>query len=166
MKQIIRQWIRKLESGIDVSFQGIAYISIMVVLMGLVWDFGRLAYIHSICLNAARVAAQDAAKSIDRNKFLNDQEVDLLPSAQADAELMFKALTDISVNVNVQLVDAADAERGKFVHVSAEVPVKMFMLGSLFEGSRAGRPNDLRTPITIRVEAYAEPAYGIDEEIQ
>jgi len=157
MKSKKRQFLRKCESGIDTGFQAIWYIHLMVILLAFVWEFGRLAYIHSICLNAARVAAQDAAKDIDKSKFLSDQVIELKNEAQGNAESKFRELTDISVPVNVELVNAADTGRSRFVHVTTDVPVKLIMLGNLF--------ND-QVPVIVHIEAYAEPAYGIDEEIQ
>ena len=63
------------ESGYTVTVQAIYYVFVLYLFFALIYDFGQAGYVFTVASNAARMAAQDAAKNIDEDIFVIDQEV-------------------------------------------------------------------------------------------
>lgn len=146
--------LHSIQSGYTVIFQSTYYTLILYMFLGLVYDFGGVGYAVVIANNAVRLAAQNAAKEIDVQTYIDTQEVRLSVDAEQTARDTVSGLTDNGVqvtNVTVNRLITRDV-----VMVEAEVTVDLPILASLF-GMR---------PVTIQIEAYAEPAFGIVEEGQ
>ena len=148
-----RLWL-KAESGYTVTIQAIFYIFLLFMFLAFVFDFGLVGYMTSIATSSMRVAAQDAAKNIDVETFINTQEIRLAPDALAQAQQTVSNMSGGSVQVtqvvvNHQITYDAIVVQGK---VNCPLP----LLGSVF-GLQA---------VVVPVQAYAEPAYGISQEGQ
>jgi hypothetical protein len=151
---IAKRWRVKAEAGFTVSIQIIYYTVILFVFFALIYDFGNAGYVATIATNSARLAAQDAAKNIDPDAFINNQEVRLGPDALVQAQTMVADATGGRVKVTDIAVNRLDAR--DVIAVYASATAEMPVLGSLFGiGS-----------ITFPVQAFAEPAYGINQEGQ
>jgi hypothetical protein len=151
-----KQWKRCAESGFTVTIQAIYYTVLLFIFFGLIYDVGNAGYVATIATNAARMAAQDAAKNVDPQAFLDNQEVRLNDHAKDDAQDLVDRMTNGIVTLtSVDIVNLPS--RGvDVIAVKGNAVARMPVLGSLFGfGS-----------LTIPVEAYAEPAYGISEEGQ
>jgi hypothetical protein len=145
---------RRAESGFTVTIQAIYYVLLLFFFFALIFDLGGAGYVYSISSNAVRMAAQDAAKNIDEQAFLTNQEVRLSNDALARAQALVSGMTGghatiTSLTINHQLVRDVIVVRA---NATASLPV----LGSL-----CGLES-----VTIPVEGYAEPAYGISREGQ
>ena len=148
------RWTVKVESGFTVAVQAVYYTVILFVFFALIFDFGNAGYVATVANNAARLAAQDAAKNIDQNAFLNSQEIRLAPNALARAQDLVNNATGGIVHVTS--VSISHLVLRDVIEVKASAVAQMPVLGSLFGiGS-----------VTFPVQAYGEPAYGIDEEGQ
>jgi hypothetical protein len=162
MKTRIRGFIRRCEGGFDVTFTAMSYIMILFLLLVMVFEFGRLAYVSSVSYNAARAAAQEAVKEIDIEKFVDSQEFFLTDESLVTAAETYRLMTDgviPPIGTGRPIVTRHSLRNGQnFIRVEVSTLVSMPMLESL---SLAAIP-----PVMLTVEAIAEPAYGIDEETQ
>ena len=163
MKTRIRGFIRRCEGGFDVTFTAMSYIMILFLLLVMVFEFGRLAYVSSVSYNAARAAAQEAVKEIDIERFVESQEFFLTDQSLVTAAETYRLMTDgvipPPIGTGRPIVTRHNLHNGqKFIRVEVSTLVSMPMLESL---SLAAIP-----PVMLTVEAIAEPAYGIDEETQ
>ena len=147
-------WRRKAESGFDVTIQSIYYILLLFIFFALIFDFGSAGFIATSGNEAMRMAAQDAAKNIDVQAFLDNQEVRLTNDALARAQDLVNGMTGGKVTVTG--VSISRLNRRDVIVVQGTAMADMPVLGSLF-----GLP-----ALPLQVEAYAEPAYGISEEGQ
>lgn len=146
--------LRGVQSGYTIIFQSTYYTLILYMFLGLVYDFGGVGYALVIANNAVRLAAQNAAKEIDVQTYIDTQEVRLSADAEQTARDTVSGLTDSGVQVTSVTVNSLATR--DVVLVQAEVTVGLHILASLF-GMR---------PLTMQIEAYAEPAFGIGEEGQ
>jgi hypothetical protein len=69
------------ERGQSIVLTLLLLIPILVLVIGLVYDLGNVAAAQTVAQDAADLAAQDAAKQIDVQHFLETQEVILAPDA-------------------------------------------------------------------------------------
>lgn len=151
----LRQGMRKAESGFfTVTIQAIYYVVLLFLFFALVYDFGGAGYVFTIASNAVRMAAQDAAKNIDVDAFLDDQEIRLSDDAMDRAQDLVNGMAEGHVIITSLSINRMD--RRDVIVVEGNVVANMPVLGSMF-GLGA---------ITIQVQGYAEPAYGIGEEGQ
>lgn len=145
---------KKAESGYTVTVQAIYYTVLLFIFFALIFDFGNAGYVATVATNAARLAAQDAAKNVDQEAFINYQEVRLSADALARAQELVGDSTKGQVIVNSVAINHLSTR--DVIAVYASATAAMPVLGSLFGiGS-----------ITFPVQAFAEPAYGIDQEGQ
>lgn len=145
---------RKLEAGYTVTFQAIFYVFLLFAFLAFVYDFGYAGYMTSIATAAMRAAAQDAVKNIDENLFLDEQEIRLADDALDRAR---QVASDTSGgNVWVLKAEVSHLQTRDVIVLTGHVDVDLHLLGSIF---------GLKT-IIIPVQAYAEPAYGINQEGQ
>lgn len=154
--EIAKRWRVKAEAGFTVTVQIIYYTVILFVFFALIFDFGNAGYVATVATNSARLAAQDAAKNIDPDAFISNQEVLLSPDALIQAQMLVDDATDGKVKVTEVTKKYIEARGVEVIAVYASATAEMPVLGSLFGiGS-----------ITFPVQAFAEPAYGIDQEGQ
>ena len=144
----------KAESGFTVTIQAIFYIFLLFMFLAFVFDFGLVGYMTSNATSAMRVAAQDAAKNIDEETFINTQEIRLAPDALTVAQQEVTNMTGGSVQVTGLRVSPLETYDVIVVEGSVQCPLPL--LGSVF-GLQA---------VVVPLQAYAEPAYGINEEGQ
>jgi hypothetical protein len=160
MKLRVRGWIHRCESGMGVTFTAIWYIFLLFMLLAMVFDFGRVAYISSVSYNAARVAAQEAAKNVDKDAFAAGQDIVFTNNSMVVADATYRLLTDGVIPPYVAGSFRAERRKlpngQKFFRIEVQTSARLAMLESMF-----GIP-----PVLLTVEAFAEPAYGIDEEQQ
>jgi hypothetical protein len=144
----------RLESGYTVTIQAVYYTVLLFIFFALIFDMGNVGFVFTIASNSARMAAQDAAKNIDLDAFINSQEIRLRPDALDRAQQMVNGMTGGKVSVTELTINHLQTRDVITVKVSAvaDMPV----LGSLF-GLHS---------VTIPLDAYAEPAYGISAEGQ
>ena len=156
LRSFIR-WLRKrAESGYTVTIQAIYYTVLLFIFFALIYDFGNVGYVATVATNATRLAAQDAAKNIKWEAFVSDQKVILSPDAPARAQELVNDATGGRVKVTEVTKNYLEARGVEVIAVYASATAEMPVLGSLFGlGS-----------ITFPVQAFAEPAYGIDQEGQ
>ena len=147
-------WRRRAESGFDISIQAIYYVSSLFLFFALIYDIGGAGYLYTVASNVTRLAAQDAAKNLDVDAFLNNQEVRLSADALIRAQDLVTGMTEGQVSVTS--VSISRQQERDVIMVRAAVTARMPVLGSVF-GMHS---------LVIPVEGYAEPAYGIDEEGQ
>lgn len=145
---------KRAESGFSITIQGLYYTMLLFIVFALIFDFGNVGYVQSIGSNAVRVAAQDAAKDIDPNVFLDTQEVRLATGALGRAQDVVDGMTNGLVSIDSISVNSLQTRDVIVVRgtATADLPV----LNSLFGFA----------PVAIPLEAYAEPAFGIEEEGQ
>ena len=144
----------KAESGFTVTIQAIFYIFLLFMFLAFVFDFGLVGYMTSNATSSMRVAAQDAAKNIDTETFINTQEIRLAPDALTTAQTEVTNMSGGTVNVtnvSVRTLNTYDV-----IVVQGSVRCPLPLLGSVF-GLQA---------VVVPVQAYAEPAYGISKEGQ
>jgi hypothetical protein len=153
-RSILKAWRRSAESGFDISIQTIYYVAALFLFFALIYDIGGAGYVYTVASNAARIAAQDAAKNLDLGAFLDGQEVRLSPDALVRAQELIAGLTEGEATITALSI-SRQQERDVII-VRASIMARLPVLGSVF-GLHA---------IPISVEGYAEPAYGIDEEGQ
>ena len=150
----LRKWRIRAESGLVVTIQAIYYVLLLFAMFALVYDFGAVSYAASIAANSVRVAAQDAAKNIDEEAFINYQTIRLSNDALARAQDVVDGMS--GGNVHVTSISITSLKRHEVITIQAQATVELKVLGSLIGLNQA----------TVPVEAYAEPAYGISEEGQ
>ena len=148
------EWRRRAESGQTISIQATYYILMLFIFFALIFDFGQAGYVFTIASNSARLAAQDAAKNIDQAAFFNDQEVRLAPDALTRAQEMVDGLTNSRMTIDALTISRLQTR--DVIVLQAHVVVPLPVLGSALG----------LNSVTIPVEGYAEPAFGIDEEGQ
>ena len=155
-KTSFQKLVRKCEQGFSVTIQGIWYTYLLFFLLALVYDFGRVVYIHSIGYNAARAAAQEAGKYVDTNTWIKTQQI-VLDETASEAAASAKFL-DITHNQGaITKVEARPNGLKRYViEVDADLHTHLPIMEAVF-----GMP-----PITLHIVAFAEPAYGIDAELQ
>ena len=145
---------KRAESGYTVTVQAIYYTVLLFIFFALIFDFGNAGYVATVATNAARLAAQDAAKNVDQEAFINNQEVRLSADALARAQELVSDSTNGQVSVTSVAINHLSTR--DVIAVYASATAAMPVLGSLFGiGS-----------ISFPVQAFAEPAYGIDQEGQ
>ncbi|MEO6062497.1 MAG: hypothetical protein ABIQ99_11215 [Thermoflexales bacterium] len=142
------------ERGYTVTFQATYYVFLLFMFAGLIYDFGGLGLAVSISSNAARLAAQDAAKNIDLQTYIDTQEIRLSADALTAARNLVFNMT--AGRVKVISVSVNRLAKRDVIVVRAGTTAQMPMLGSVFG----------LAPVTFSVEASAEPAYGIAVEGQ
>jgi hypothetical protein len=142
------------ESGYTVTVQAIYYTMLLFMFFALIFDFGNAGYVATVATNSARLAAQDAAKNVDQEAFINDQEIRLSPDALTRAQELVSSATKGQVTVTEVTINHLATR--DVIAVYASATAQMPVLGSLF-GLGA---------ITFPIQAFAEPAYGIDQEGQ
>jgi hypothetical protein len=147
-------WRRKAESGFTISIQSIFYILMLFIFFALIYDFGNVGYAFSMASNVARLAAQDAAKNIDEDTFLNLQEIRLAADALERAQEMVDGMTNSRMVIDTLTISRLQTRDVIMLqaHVVVQLPVLNAALGI--------------DSVTIPIEGYAEPAYGISEEGQ
>jgi hypothetical protein len=149
-----RSFLKKAESGFSVTIQAIYYVYLLFFFFALVYDFGNVGYVQTIATNAARVAAQDAAKEIDVQTFLDTQEVRLSADALDRAQGVVDGMTAGQVTINSIAVN--NLKFRDVIVVRGTATAQMPIIGSIF-----GINN-----VQIPVEGFAEPAFGISFEGQ
>lgn len=148
--QSLRQ---RLERGHSLTLQGIFYLVALWMLFGLVYDLGQVAYVSSILRSAAISAAQDAAKSVDEQYFMEHQEIRLSGEAFERAQrIMTNQTHGIGVVGDISVVSQVDRE---LVVLTASARVHPRILSAFGVA-------DFHVPVQV----YAEPSYGIEEEYQ
>ncbi|MCL5997318.1 MAG: hypothetical protein M1546_14865 [Chloroflexi bacterium] len=150
----LKQFRREAESGFTVTIQAIYYTVLLFIFFALIFDFGNAGFVFTVASNATRLAAQDAAKNIDEEAFINDQEIRLQSDALTRAQEMVTGLA--GDRVTVTNVTISRLEQRDVIVVQAIALANMPVLGNMFGLSSVSFP----------VEAFAEPAYGISEEGQ
>ena len=141
------------ENGYTVAIQSVYYTMMIFVFFALIFDFGNVGYTYTISSNAARLAAQDAAKDINQEAFINDQLIVLNDSAIAKAQSFVSDMTDGKLTILDVSISQPDK---KYITVKAQASANLPVLNSLFGMG----------PVLIPVQAFAQPAYGISEEGQ
>lgn len=144
----------KVESGYTITIQAIFYIFLLFIFLAFVFDFGLVGYLYSIATASMKVAAQDAAKNIDTTVFVNTQQIRLSDGALGIAQQEVTNMSGGKVQV-LSLYVSHLATRDVIV-ITGHVDCPLPLLGSLF-GLKM---------IIVPVQAYAEPAYGINQEGQ
>ena len=161
LRRICQRLRRHAESGVTVSIQSIYYIFILFLFFALIYDFGSVAYTASAARSVAQMAANYAAKAVDSNVFLANQEVRLNEDgARTSAENYVNVIAPGHGAPHIDL----DAGSPKVVSVGPRDLVKV-------EGSVKARTPFLGylfgiNEIEIQVEGYAEPAFGAGAEGQ
>ena len=154
-KTAFQKLVRKCEQGFAVTIQGIWYTYLLFMMLALVYDFGRVVYIRSIGYNAARAAAQEAAKNVDTNVWIRTQEVVLAGSASGAARAKFWEITNGQGTIT-NVVQRPNGPKRYVIEVDADLHTHLPIMEGVF-----GMP-----PITLHIKAFAEPVYGIDAELQ
>jgi hypothetical protein len=152
-KQMDRR-LNKVEAGYTVTIQAVYYTVLLFVFFALIYDIGNAGFVATIANNAARLAAQDAAKNIDPQAFIDNQEIRLSADALTRAQDMVDGITNGKLTLSSVAIRRQSTR--DVIEVRGDAVADMPVLGSLF-GLQS---------VTIPVEAYAEPAYGISEEGQ
>lgn len=145
---------RRFESGFSVMIQGIYYTFLLFVFFALIYDVGNAGFAYTIVSNAARLAAQDAAKNLDEEAFINFQEIRLREDAIDRAQEIVAGIT--SGRARVTQIGINSLNTRDVITVRAVAQARMPILSTLFG------LND----VSFAVDGYAEPAYGISEEGQ
>lgn len=144
----------KAESGFTVTIQAVFYIFLLFIFLAFVFDFGLVGNLYSIATASMKVAAQDAAKNIDTTDFANTQEIRLSADALAVAQ---QEVSDMSGGkVQVLSLRISHLDTRDVIVITGHVDCPLPLLRSLF-GLQM---------LIVPVQAYAEPAYGIDQEGQ
>lgn len=150
----LRRWKRIAETGYTVAFQSIYYTMLIFVFFALIYDFGNVGYVYTITSNAARAAAQDAAKNVDTDWFKSTQQIRLRPDALTRAQTIVSDFADGKIVVTA--LEISHLNTRDVIMLSAQAKANLPILSTLFGMG----------PVSIPVHAYAEPAYGINEEGQ
>ena len=170
MKTRIRALIRQSETGLDVTFTAIGYIILMFIMLTMVHDFGRIAYVSSVSYNAARAAAQEAAKQVDVNAFLSGQEIVFNTQVNNAAWQKYDEMTNgvIPPLLPPFQVDTHNIRDGqKMVRIEVHTMVSFSTLNGFLSAYHGdSEPPTIIPPVELTVEAYAEPAFGINKETQ
>lgn len=152
---------RQAESGAGgVTFQVIGYVYLLVMLLGLVYDFGAVIFTQTVLKSAVVVASQELARNVDRAYFLNSQEIRL-----EAAEVTLAAAQTAANNV---VGDSATMSPAPVTITSVSIDAGPFIDKVIVEGTSTARLPVLNTllgipPITIRAQAIAAPEFGINE---
>lgn len=146
--------ITQAETGLSVTVQAIYYILLLFIFFAVIYDIGNAGYVATIASNAVRVAAQDAAKRIDEQAFIEHNEIRLSPDALVHAQDVVNGMTGGHVAILAVKVTSQQYRDVIMIigHAHAALPVMAAVFGI--------------SDVIIPVEAYAEPAYGIDLEGQ
>jgi hypothetical protein len=148
-----RLW-RRAESGFTVTIQAVFYIFLLFIFLAFIFDFGLVGYLYSIGSASMKTAAQDAAKNVDTTDFATTQEIRLSENALAVAQQEVRDMSGGKVQVlslRISRLDTRDV-----IVITGHVDCPLPLLGSLF-GLQM---------VIVPVQAYAEPAYGINQEGQ
>ena len=154
MKYHLKSVRRKAESGFTITIQSLYYLSLLLIFFALIYDYGNVGYAYTISSNVARLAAHDAVKNIDEQLFIEHQEIRLRPDAIDRAQSFVDTMTNGSMVVTELEISRLEAR--DVIILRANIVVPTTVLNSVF-----GIPS-----VSIPVEAFAEPAYGIIEEGQ
>ncbi len=144
----------KAESGYTITIQAVFYTFLLFIFLAFVFDFGLVGNLYSIATASMKVAAQDAAKNIDTTVFATTQQIRLSNGALGIAQQEVTNMSGGKVQV-LSLYVSHLATRDVIV-ITGHVDCPLPLLGSLF-GLKM---------IIVPVQAYAEPAYGINQEGQ
>ncbi|HEY3289357.1 MAG TPA: hypothetical protein VGK87_04440 [Anaerolineae bacterium] len=150
----LADWKRIAETGYTVAVQSVYYTMLIFVFFALIYDFGNVGYVFTITSNAARAAAQDAAKNVDMEVFKNTQQIRLSPDALTRAQAIVSDFADRKIVVTG--LEISHLSTRDVIMLSAQAKANLPILSSLFG----------MEPVSIPVHAYAEPAFGINEEGQ
>ena len=140
---------KRLEQGQATLIFALGLIVLMWLLIGLMDDLGRLALAEVRAHDAAELAVQDAANSIDPNAFFGGQAVRLSARATWQANGVASRLTGGRVSLEGVTVAAG----GRVLLASAEVEVPLRWM------ARVGVPVGRRA-----FQVAAMPAYGLQVE--
>jgi len=143
---------RMAEAGYTVAIQSIYYTVLIFTFFAFIFDFGNVGYVYTISSNSARLAAQDAAKNVDMQWFIDNQEIRLSPDALTRAQEFVSGMTDGKMTVT----EVSLSPDKHFITLRAVAYAGLPVLNSLFG----------LQPVEIPVQAFAQPAYGISEEGQ
>ena len=143
------------ERGYTVTFQATYYVFLLFMFVGFIYDLGGLGISVSVASKATRLAAQEAAKKIDYQTFIDTQQIRLNHAdAVTAANNTVAGLTAGKVQVTSVTFNGLATRDVVVVHSRATA--KLPILGSVFGIA----------PVTFDVEAYGEPAFGIASEGQ
>jgi len=154
LRREVKSLVRQAETGLSVTVQAIYYILLLFMFFAVVYDIGNAGNVSVIATNAVRVAAQDAAKHIDEQAFIERQEVRLSSDALGRAQDVVNGLT--GGNVTILQVKVTSLQTRDVIMILGHAHAALPVMGAVFG------IND----VIIPVEAYAEPAYGISLEGQ
>lgn len=146
---------KRLEQGQATLVFALGLIVLMWLLIGLMDDLGRLALAEVRAHDAAELAVQDAANSIDPNAFFGGQAVRLSARATWQAQAVADRLTGGRARSGgrVSLGGVMFAGGGRVLLASAEVEVPLRWM------ARVGVPVGRRA-----FQVAAMPAYGLQVE--
>jgi hypothetical protein len=158
-KSALLRMRKRAESGAGgITFQVVGYIYLLVIMLGLVYDFGGVVFAQTVLNSSIVVASQQMARKIDRSEFLNNQEVRLnrseisISSAQSEANLVVGSSSTMrGPAVTVTDVQVTSNAYTDSVRVSGRTSVRFPILGFLI-----GLP-----PMTLTASAVASPEFGI-----
>ena len=136
------------ERGQSIVVMLLLLIPILILVIGLVYDLGHVAAAQTVAQDAADLAAQDAAKQIDVQHFLETQEVVLAP----DAVWVASWWVDYVTAGRMQLLNLYTTAEGQIV-LKGQVAVDTRFLGVV------GIPTVRR-----QVLAIARPRFGAQNE--
>lgn len=136
------------ERGQSIVVMLLLLIPILILVIGLVYDLGNVAAAQTVAQDAADLAAQDAAKQIDVQHFLETQEVVLAP----DAVWVASWWVDYVTAGRMQLLNLYTTAEGQIV-LKGQVAVDTRFLGVV------GIPTVRR-----QVLAIARPRFGAQNE--
>lgn len=135
------------ERGQSLTVMLLLLIPLLVLVIGLVYDLGNVAAAQTIAQDVADLAAQDAAKQIDVEHFLDTQEMILAPNAYDVAAWWVDYMTDGQMEVLSLYTDEGQ------VVLEGAVTIQTRFLGMV------GIPT-----IDREVVATARPRFGAQEE--
>jgi Flp pilus assembly protein TadG len=162
---LLRRLVRRAESGAGgITFQVVGYTYLLVILLGLVYDFGTMAFAQTALRTAVVTSAQELARrNVDRTAFLNEQEVRLkqdqltVGNAQGIADdVVGRSTTLYPPRVTIVNVSMSSDLYRDTVLVEGRTTVNMPVLGNML-----GIP-----PITMVTRAEASPEFGINNTFQ
>lgn len=145
---------RRIESGFTIGIQAVYYTFLLFVFFALIYDVGNAGFAYTVVSNAARLAAQDAAKNLDEEAFIDSQEIRLREDATERAQEIVTGITQGGATVTLVGINSMNTR--DVIIVRARAQARMPILATLFNLS----------DVTFTVDGYAEPAYGISEEGQ
>jgi uncharacterized membrane protein len=143
-----RVGLLEVERGQSFTAMLLVILPLLILLFGIVYDLGNVAAGVSIAQNAADLAAQEAGKMVDVNRYMTYQDIRLRPEAALVAQQVADEMTEGAFVVDAVYIDGAT------IVVEGRVSVRTPFLDT-FLGRRT---------ITRPVVGIAEAAYGIEQE--